>query len=320
MKLRALTVSLRVISYFMLKGAETAFVEIGGIKRCSSKQNSEISICLPLHSVNNNEKAKIYEELDLEIRAITQQLWSGETIPTLSSPSSSPLANYRKVTAIEGEAQLPTRTGDAEIVIPISDRAEFFKKEALLKGCPKAQHSYGLLLWSGFAGLGGHVDPEASVKFHAAAAYQNHLDGMAILGGCLRTGSGIKQNSALGLKLIDYCASMGNPTGVNKKAALCEAVGDDFQSVRLYEECLAIESGSRVNALLLFNLGWCYINGRGVDQKDVSRGVSLWKEAVIMSPDEGSEEAAWHLYEMYKRDDPQEAMRWLSIADELGYT
>jgi hypothetical protein len=47
---------------------------------------------------------------------------------------------------------------------------------------------------------------------------QRHLDGMAVLGGCIRTGTGTDRK--LGVPLIDYCASQHNPTGVNKKAAL----------------------------------------------------------------------------------------------------
>mmetsp|Transcript_1551 Transcript_1551/g.2306 ORF Transcript_1551/g.2306 Transcript_1551/m.2306 type:complete len:159 (+) Transcript_1551:581-1057(+) len=121
----------------------------------------------------------------------------------------------------------------------------------------------------------------------------------------------------LGLKLIQYCASKGNPTGVNKQAALLESNEDDYYgAVQLYESC--VKSG-RINALLLFNLGWSLVNGQGVDRKDVSRGISLWKEAVSLAPDEGSEEAAWCLYEEYKRDDPKEADKWFGIAMDLGY-
>jgi hypothetical protein len=57
----------------------------------------------------------------------------------------------------------------------------------------------------------------------------------------------------------------------------------------------------------------------GVGRKDVTRGKSLWRKAAAMAPDEGSEEAAWFLYEHYKRDDPKEASQWLQMAESLGY-
>jgi len=139
---------------------------------------------------------------------------------------------------------------------------------------------------------------------------------MAVFGGCLRTGKGVNRNVSLGLKLIDYCASIGNPTGVNKKAALLESNQDEKGAVKLYESCY--QSGN-ANALLLMNLGWCIMNRIGVDRKDVERGVGLWCKAANMAPDEGSEEAAWYLYEEYKYIDPIAARNWLKLAAELGY-
>mmetsp|Transcript_128692 Transcript_128692/g.191781 ORF Transcript_128692/g.191781 Transcript_128692/m.191781 type:complete len:297 (-) Transcript_128692:75-965(-) len=238
-----------------------------------------------------------------EIKLVAQELWAGEKIPVLASTTTTEDTIFDTIN--EGEADLDE--------VAFIDRAEHFRREAL-RGCPKAQHSYALLLWNGFGGV--QRDKEASAKFHAAAAYQNHLDGMAVLGGCLRTGTGVKRNVALGLKTIDYCASTGNPTGVNKKAALLEANQDNVGAMKLYEECL--KSG-RVNALLLFNLGWCLINGQGVDKKDKDRGISLWEEAAKKAPDEGSEEAAWHLYHEYNFDNPRYAMAWLVLAEQLGY-
>jgi hypothetical protein len=141
----------------------------------------------------------------------TRDLWRGEDgIPGFSST--------RNGTIIEGEAKL--KDG-----VTFQERAGYFRTEAV-NGCPRSQHSYGLLLWSGFAGV--ERDAVESAKFHAAAASQKHLDGMAVLGGCLRTGTCVKQNVALGLKIIEYCASRANPTGVNKKAALLESNQDDL--------------------------------------------------------------------------------------------
>lgn len=245
------------------------------------------------------QNEELCNEIVEEIKLVAHELWRGDEIPALSSTEDS-------LRILDGEAELVDG-------VTFQERAEHFRRKAL-RGCPKSQHSYGLLLWSGFAGV--QRDAEASAKFHAAAASQHHLDGMAVLGGCLRTGTGVKQNVALGLKIIEYCASTGNPTGTNKKGKLLESNQDDFGAVQLYEDCL--KSG-RVNALLLFSLGWCLVNGQGVHRKDTDRGIALWEEAAKKAPDEGSEEAAWYLYEEYKRDDPKEAKQWLDLAEELGY-
>ncbi len=257
----------------------------------------------------------MYTDLFDEIESIAEELWDDEAIPRLETNTG------RERNFWEGEAKLPND-------VPFAERGAYFRSEAL-RGCPKAQHSYGLLLWSGFGGV--EQNPEESARFHAAAAIQNHLDGMAVFGGCLRTGTGIPKKKkskkkptrsttnavALGLEAIDFCASVQNPSGVNKQAALLESNGNDFKAVELYEDCWKNGKG---NALLLFNLGWCLVNGQGVERIDRTRGIDLWKEATKLAPDEGSEEAAWNLYQEYVRDDPIEARRWLDLAEDLGYT
>lgn len=236
-----------------------------------------------------------------EVRAIAQELWGEEKIPTLVTDES------LVVEIKQGEARCEG--------VAYSDRAEYFRSQALDPGCPKAQHSYGLLLWSGFAGI--ERDSKESAKFHAAAACQNHLDGLAVLGGCLRTGTGIsKKNVALGLELIDHCASLQNPTGVNKRAALLEQNQDELGAFHLYTKC---HDCGKANALLLFNLGWYHMHGI-CTKKNRDKGIQLWTEAATnMAPDEGSEEAAWHLSQEFAREDPKQGRKWLDLAGELGY-
>jgi TPR repeat protein len=121
------------------------------------------------------------------------------------------------------------------------------------------------------------------------------------------------QNVKLGLQLIDYTATIHkNPTGINKKAALGEAKGHYDMAFQLYHGCPG------PNALLLFNLGWCYVHGEGVE-KNRLQGENLWKQAAAMAPEEGSEEAAWLLYLQYRRDQPKEARQWLQLAPDLGH-
>lgn len=241
------------------------------------------------------------KDLRQEIQKVAKSLWEKDTKTLEKYLEIEPLSDR----CVEGEAVL-------ENGVPFIERGGYFRQKAL-SGCPKAQHSYALLLWSGFGGI--EKNPKASAQWHAVAAVQNHLEAIAVLGGCLRTGTGVSRNVALGLRLIEFSASCGNPAGVNKKAALMESNGDDYEAVRLYEECLA---NDRANALLLFNLGWSYFNGVGVDRKDTMKGMSMWKQAAEMAPDEGSEEAAFHLYEEIVRNDPREASHWVDIAAELG--
>ncbi len=216
----------------------------------------------------------------------------------------------------QGEMPLPSS-------IPISQRFSYFKQQAQHAADPRAQHSTGLLLWNGFTlSEQTSIDPEASARWHAAAAVQGNLDALAVLGGCLRTGTGVGKckNIALGLRCIEYAASVGNPSGVNKKGAMMESNDDYIGAMKLYRECYQDES-KRTNALLLFNLGYCLIHGgEGVDDHgDVQEGEKLWRDAVALAPDEGSEEAAWFLYQQYsERGDVMEARHYLDTAADLG--
>jgi TPR repeat protein len=247
-------------------------------------------------------KIVVPSELEREVLLVAERLWGGSkelqrAVPDLIQ--NPPYASW-------GEASLPAS-------ISYSERAIWWQEQACT-GDARAQHSLGLVLWSGF---GISKDEVASAKWHAAAAAQHHLDGMALLGGCLRTGTGVPtKDVTLGLQLIDYCAQQWNPTGINKKAALLEANDDYRGAVDLYTGCL--ERGN-ANALLLVNLGYCLVHGDGIDKKDVQRGQELWKEATVMAPDEGCEEASWFLYQQYARDDEREARRWLQLAADLGY-
>jgi len=151
---------LQLALLFMPLHVEAGFVEIGS-RTISSSSNPKSGIRLrhgfsSLYANNNytfHEEVEICPELAEEVKAIAELIWKGEKIPTLRTCSPSPSSANRNMNIMEGEAQLPTSTSGEIIMRALSDRAEFFQQEALLKGCPKAQHSYGLLLWSGFAGM-----------------------------------------------------------------------------------------------------------------------------------------------------------------------
>lgn len=253
---------------------------------------------------DDGQSPKIPDDIKSAIQNIAVDLWGGQSV----------LDKLLTVTGgidpLQGEMKLPSN-------IPITERYAYFLEKAE-RGDARAQHSVGLLLWNGFGLVG--VDPEASARWHAAAAVQENFDALAVFGGCLRTGTGVgkhNKNIALGLKCIEYAASIGNPSGVNKKAALLESNDDWSNAAHLYERH-SNDKSTRNNALLLFNWGYCLVNGNGVGQ-DIRAGETRWKEAVDMAPDEGSEEAAYFLYEQYARDDIGEARKWLEISAELGY-
>ncbi|OEU10365.1 hypothetical protein FRACYDRAFT_247397 [Fragilariopsis cylindrus CCMP1102] len=287
-------------------------------------------------AVSLEEKNKLYNAIYKNIQLVALELWKGDeiTLATITDDAicannnntntnnnnTTPLFSYS-----EGEATL-------EPTISFSEQCSYFKNRAIHTGCPAAQHSYGLLLWNGYSttttttttigssssprnsnsassASASRSDARFSAKFHSAAALQHHIDGLAIMGGIIRTGTGIPKkfkNSELGIQIINYCAALGNPAGINKKAALFEASDNYMDAVQLYENTLVNNNGRRINALLLFNLGWCLIHGLRVD-------------AVALAPDQGSEEAAWFLYKEYERDDPTEAQHWYDIAIDLGY-
>lgn len=251
---------------------------------------------------SDDESSPVPKDIQSTIQNIATELW-------VSRDALDRVASVTPGGPLQGEMPLPSN-------IRFKDRFAYFLEEAE-RGDARAQHSAGLLLWNGFGSV--DVDPEASAKWHAAAAVQGNVDALAVFGGCLRTGTGVGKNKniALGLHCIEYAASVGNPSGVNKKAALFESNDDWFGASRLYEQCHDDEA-TRKNALLLFNWGYCLVNGNGVE-RNVQFGERIWKEAVDMSPDEGSEEAAYFLYEQYVRDDVVEARRWLEISAELGY-
>eukprot|EP00985_Skeletonema_marinoi_P022470 scaffold14356_cov194-Skeletonema_marinoi.AAC.15 len=255
-------------------------------------------------------------DISCDVRLVAEDLWGSPEAVGSILMSSEHINDSGIILChpdCQGEMPLPSS-------IPISQRFSYFEQQAQ-KGDPRAQHSIGLLLWNGFTSPTEQtsIDPEASARWHAAAALQGNLDALAVFGGCLRTGTGVGKckNIALGLRCIDYSASVGNPSGVNKKGAMMESNDDYFGAMILYRECYEDES-KRTNALLLFNFGYCLIHGDGVDN-DVEEGENIWKDAVALAPEEGSEEAAWFLYQQYsERGDMEKARHYLDIAADLG--
>jgi TPR repeat protein len=205
-------------------------------------------------------------------------------------------AEQRQTRAAEGAE--PLAQGEFQFAegICFDHRYEIVEPLAY-EGDSRAQQTLGLLLYGGVGGAA--QDAKASAEWHAAAAAQGNVDALAVLGGCLRNGVGISQNERLGLTLIEAAAAGGSPVGLVKLGGLYDegASGvacDPWEAVQLYER--AAEQGS---ALGHFNLGWAYVHGIGV-RRDVEEGLAQWAKAAALAPDDGAEEAAYHLYEERK--------------------
>jgi TPR repeat protein len=144
--------------------------------------------------------------------------------------------------------------------------------------------------------------------------------GLDVLGGCLRKGIGVPKNVQLGIGLIDYCASVGNPSGINKQVSMLEELGHYKESIDLLEECIA---SGMPNALLYFNLGYLLLVDPGESKQDDvittrQRGQDCWRQAIDLAPDEGSEEAAY-FSSRQSYQSPKESMRLLNLAADLGF-
>lgn len=179
----------------------------------------------------------------------------------------------------------------------------------------------GLLLYTGVGGA--PRDERASAQWHAAAAAQGNVDGLATLGGCIRRGVGAEQNEAVGVRLIEAAASAGSAVGLTKLGALHDegASGyqaDSWRAAQCYER--VAEQGS---ALGLFNHGWALVHGIGT-ARDVERGLEAWWAAMALAPDDGAEEAAFFLYDERSCMSDEQVARYrpgkcLRLSAALGY-
>ena len=196
----------------------------------------------------------------------------------------------------------------------------------------RAQQTVGLLM---YYGVGGAVkDERGSAFWHAAAAAQGNLDGVATLGGCVRRGVGAARdeqrgmslshdpfspifqtpsclnitgcmslevqslNLLTGLALICAAAAAGNPVGLVKLGVLLDEGelpgGKRPGDAMLSSECFAA-AAAQGSALGLFNHGWALLNGVGI-RRQPEAALQAWHRAARLSPDDGSEEAAFHIF------------------------
>ena len=212
--------------------------------------------------------------------------------------------------------------GELSFAPSVSRANRFAVAESLAyEGDARAMQTLGLLH---YAGVGGASKCDrASAQWHAAAAAQGNVDALATLGGCVRRGVGADQHETVGLCLIEAAAAVGAPVGLVKLGVL----HDEGESGKQQDSWLAAQhfeaAAAQGSALGLFHHGWALINGIGV-RRDVESGFEAWARACACAPDDGAEEAAFHLYEARgKMNENQVAVyrpgKCLRLAADLGF-
>lgn len=165
---------------------------------------------------------------------------------------------------------------------------------AAFDGDARAQQTMGLLL---YYGVGGAThDPRSSAYWHAAAAAQGNIDALATLGGCVRRGVGAERDEPTGIALIEAAAAAGSPVGLCKLGVLLEegSLPERPSDAVRAAECFA-KAAAQGSAMGLFNHGWALLNGVGT-RRDVESALKAWYRAVARCPDDGAEEAAFHIF------------------------
>mmetsp|Transcript_30205 Transcript_30205/g.98243 ORF Transcript_30205/g.98243 Transcript_30205/m.98243 type:complete len:189 (+) Transcript_30205:199-765(+) len=183
-------------------------------------------------------------------------------------------------------------------------------------------HTLGLLLHLGVGGVQWADAEERAEESAAHAALAGNMCGAAVLGGCVRTGKGVRDEDVeTGVALIKSAAAAGSPFGLCKLAALHET-GEhpELVSANVYRAAeLHRQAAEAPNALGLFNWGYAQMHGYGT-VRDVHGAVRSWEGSVALAPADGSEEAAahlgWHLRDWGELARSQE---YLALASELGY-
>jgi len=206
----------------------------------------------------------------------------------------------------DDQSALPPLPPQGEFAFATDDHASRAAtvEEAAFGGCSRAQHTLGLLT---FGGVGGceEADLRGSAYWHAAAAAQGNLDALATLGGCVRRGAGVAQDEAAGVALIEAAAAAGSPCGLCKLGVLHDegtlpgGSAHPTEGARLFAR--AAEGGG--SALGLFHHGWALVHGIGA-ARDVEAGMRAWRAATDLAPDDGAEEAAYHLYKEQRQLPP----------------
>ena len=111
----------------------------------------------------------------------------------------------------------------------------------------------------------------------------------------MRRGVGVGRDEDVGRTIIEAAAAAESPVALCKLGVMhdegCGQQRDAWQAARCFEAAAA--QGS---ALGQFNWGWALVHGIGVS-RDVPAGIAQWVAAMDQAPNDGSEEAAYQLFE-----------------------
>lgn len=201
--------------------------------------------------------------------------------------------------AVAAEAAVPPQ-GEYDFG-PDLEPALFYQRFSIVEGPAyegdaRAMQTMGLLYYHGVGGV-PNADERFSAQWHAASAARGNVDAMATLGGCIRRGVGAERHGEIGLSLIQAAAAADSAVGLTKLGILHDdgehgLTQDSWAAAQCFERA-AVQGPS---ALALFNHGWALFHGIGT-VRDVERGLTQMEAAAALAPDDGSEEAAFFLYD-----------------------
>ena len=228
------------------------------------------------------------------VRDACSQLGRAECTPEAVAKSALRAIEIAPVTAGEAVA-LENMPAQGEFVF--DEDVEYTQRYGIAEpaasaGDACAQQTLALLT---YAGVGGATESlRESACWHAKAAAQGHLDALATLGGCVRSGRGAERDEAAGIAIIRAMAAAGAPVGLTKLGVLHDEglLPGEPADTRRAAELFARAAEERDNAVALFNHGWGLVHGEG----DVDGGFEAWRAAASLAPNDGAEEAAYHLW------------------------
>jgi TPR repeat protein len=241
-------------------------------------------------------------------------------------PEDAALACVRAIAALDDDDDdatwpLPPQ-GEFAFAADVAFDDRFAVAEPLARaGDGAAMQTVGLLRYYGVGGA--PKDDRASARWHAAAAARGNVDGLAVLGGCVRRGVGADRLEDVGVSLVEAAAAAGSPVGLCKLGVLYTD-GDSGlprDATRAYD--LFDRAAASGSALGLFNHGWSLVHGVGAP-RDVDRGLTQWAAAARLAPDDGAEEGAFFLWAERGRMDREQRARYrpdacLRLAASLGF-
>ena len=230
----------------------------------------------------------------LIVRDSCSQLGRGECTPETVAKTA--LGALETAPAAAGEAVTSDNT-PAQGEFEFDKDVDYTQRYAIVEpaasaGDACAQQTLALLT---YAGVGGATESlRESACWHAKAAAQGHLDALATLGGCVRSGRGAERDETAGIAIIRAMAAAGAPVGLTKLGVLHDEglLPGEPADTRRAAELFARAAEERDNAVALFNHGWGLVHGEG----DVDGGFEAWRAAASLAPNDGAEEAAYHLW------------------------